>query len=188
MTPQVTTQPTPPPFFTIGHSNRPLSEFLSMLTDAGVRNVADVRRFPASRTFPAYNGEALRAALGAAGIGYAHCPELGGRRSKQGAERDPRNGWWENTSFHNYADYALGDGFQRALGQLIKRGQADGPLALMCSEAVWWRCHRRIISDYLLDRGCRVVHLMGVGHQEEAHPTRGALSASDGRLIYPPQT
>ena len=159
-----------------------------MLTEAAVRGVVDVSRFPGSRAFPAYNGDALRKALERERIGYIHCPALGGRRSKQGAERDPRNGWWENTSFHNYADYALGPGFRQALAQLIERGQADGPIAVMCSEAVWWRCHRRIISDYLLDRGCRVVHLMGVGHQEEAHPTKGVVSMGDGRLIYPPET
>ncbi len=177
---------TEPTFYTIGHSTRPLETFIEMLSAAGVRLVADVRRFPGSRSYPAYNKDALPDSLQKHQIGYAHFPDLGGRRAKRGDIRDPRNGWWQNASFHNYADYALSAPFQTALERLIETG-CEKPLAMMCSEAVWWRCHRRIIADYLMHRGYEVVHLMGQGREVPAKPTPAATDAGNNMLIYPPQ-
>lgn len=173
-----------PTFFTIGHSTRSIDEFRQMLVQAGVGVVADVRRFPGSRSYPAFNKDILPVSLHEHGIDYQHFPDLGGRRAKQGEARDPRNGWWQNASFHNYADYAMSDPFQTALSRLIETG-VKRPLAMMCSEAVWWRCHRRIIADYLLYRGYKVVHLMGPGRQQPARPTPAIIDAGNGLLTYP---
>lgn len=154
-------------FTTIGHSNRSLAEFLTMLRDAQVEILIDVRSFPRSRTNPVFNIDHLPDDLAHVQIGYRHCPALGGRRRKQTGIDENLNAMWRVQSFHNYADYALGDEFAAAFDELVKVGE-DRRLALMCSEAVWWRCHRRIITDYLLLNGHRVDHLMAIGHTDHA--------------------
>lgn len=170
-------------FTTIGHSNRPLDEFLTMLRDARVTLLVDVRSFPRSRNNPEYNIDTLPQALEPLQIGYTHMPDLGGRRPRQPV--DPAlNAHWRVQSFHNYADYALSSPFTQAFNALITLGKSR-TLALMCAEAVWWRCHRRIITDYLLLNGHPVQHLMQPGRADPATPTPGATLRADGKVIYP---
>jgi len=172
-------------FTTIGHSDRSLDEFLGMLRAAGVGLLVDVRAFPRSRRNPEYNIDHLPDDLARVQIGYRHCPALGGRRPKQ-PDVDPRlNALWRVQSFHNYADYALGPEFAAAFGELVRLG-GERRLALMCSEAVWWRCHRRIIADHLLLNGHAVDHLMGPGQIVPATPTPGAQVTAEGKAVYPP--
>lgn len=172
------------PFVTIGHSNRDLDEFLAMLRDAQVATLVDVRAFPRSRTNPAFNIDRLPVALAAVQIGYRHSSSLGGRRPKQNDVDTALNAFWRVQSFHNYADYALSNSFASALEELIDLVHA-GRIALMCSEVAWWRCHRRIITDYLLLNGHAVYHLMAPGRAEPAAPTAGAQRATDGKITYP---
>ena len=170
-------------FATIGHSNRPPEEVVAMLREDTVRLMVDVRSFPRSRANPAFNIDSFPEALARHQIGYRHLPELGGRRPRQPV--DPAvNGLWRVQSFHNYADYALGPDFGAALAELLDLG-ARQRLAMMCSEAVWWRCHRRIITDYLLAAGHPVTHLMAPGRSEPAHLTEGAMVDGAGRVSYP---
>lgn len=171
-------------FTTIGHSSRSLDEFLDMLRAARVERLADVRAFPRSRTNPAFNVDSLPAALQQAGIGYRHWRDLGGRRPKQHDIDASLNALWRVQSFHNYADYALGDRFAASFDELVGLGQ-ERRVALMCSEAVWWRCHRRIIADYLLLNGHAVDHLMAPGHVMAATPTPGAQRTAQGNVVYP---
>lgn len=171
-------------FATIGHSTRGLDEFLSMLRAARVGLLVDVRSFPRSRTNPVFNIDRLPADLAAVQIGYRHCPALGGRRPRQAGIDETLNALWRVRAFHNYADYALGPEFAAAFEELLRLGRHRRS-ALMCSEAVWWRCHRRIITDYLLLNGCSVDHLMGPSHTEHATPTPGAQRTDDGKIVYP---
>lgn len=171
-------------FATIGHSTRPLDEFLDVLRAARVELLVDVRTFPRSRTNPAYNIDRLPDDLGEVQIGYRHVPALGGRRPRQPGVPDELNALWRVRSFHNYADYALGPEFAEAFAELLRLG-AGRRLALMCAEAVWWRCHRRIITDWLLLHGEAVDHLMGPGQTEAARPTPGAVRRDDGKVVYP---
>ncbi|HWI39546.1 MAG TPA: DUF488 domain-containing protein [Burkholderiales bacterium] len=170
-------------YFTIGHSTHPAEEFIAMLRTAGVRFVADVRTMPRSRTNPQFNTDVLPAALADAQIGYEHIAALGGLRSRR-RDVDPQvNGFWENKSFHNYADYAMGDAFQAGFQHLREIGR-ERPVAIMCAEAVWWRCHRRIIADYLLAAGEDVRHIMADGKIIEARMTNSAQREGDV-LAYP---
>ena len=170
-------------YFTIGHSTHPVDEFIAMLHAAGVRFVADVRTMPRSRTNPQFNTDVLPAALAGAQIGYEHIAALGGLRSRR-REVDPQvNGFWENKSFHNYADYAMGHAFQAGFQHLVDIGRGR-PVAIMCAEAVWWRCHRRIIADYLLAAGEDVRHIMADGKVTEARMTEGA-QREGSVLAYP---
>lgn len=171
-------------FRTVGHSNRSFDEFIDILRQAGVQVVADVRSFPRSRTNPDYNIEKLPDELTARQIGYRHFPGLGGRRNVQREIPDSVNAFWRNRSFQNYADYALSDDFGGAYDDLVDLGQ-NRLVALMCSEAVWWRCHRRIITDYLLLNGHNVVHLMGNGREDQAKPTLGSKRTDEGKVVYP---
>ena len=164
------TAPLRHPFHTIGHSTRTIEEFVAMLRGAEVTMVVDVRTVPRSRTNPHYNRDALPNSLAAFGIGYEHIAALGGLRGKKRDVPPDVNGFWENESFHNYADYAMGEDFRAGLARLRELG-AKQRCAIMCAEAVWWRCHRRIISDYLLAEGETVVHLMGPGHIAPARLT-----------------
>lgn len=172
-------------FFTIGHSNRSLDAFTGLLREAKIERVMDVRAFPRSRTNPQFNIDTLPDALVPFGIAYEHVAALGGRRGKS---NDPVasdvNGFWTNQSFHNYADYALSMDFQSGLDHLIAAGH-EQRCAIMCSEAVWWRCHRRIISDYLIAHGETVFHILGEGKVERAHSTEGAVVEADGVVTYP---
>jgi len=175
-------------FTTIGHSNRELAEFLAMLGEAHIDLLVDVRAFPRSRTNPVFNIERLDPVLMRLDIDYRHCPALGGRRKKQSSVGPEVNALWHVQSFHNYADYALSDEFNSAFRDLVGWGD-DHRIALMCSEAVWWRCHRRIITDYLLLNGHAVDHLMAPGKIEVAKPTQGACKTDSGKVVYPaPET
>lgn len=171
-------------FTTIGHSNRGLGEFLEMLRGAHVDLLVDVRSFPRSRSNPAFNIDRLPDDLALVQIGYRHCPALGGRRPKQPNVDPALNALWRVQSFHNYADYALGPAFGTAFDELIGLGR-EQRVALMCSEAVWWRCHRRIITDYLLFKGETVSHLMAVGKTNSATLTPGARRLDQSWVIYP---
>src|SRR5437588_2027570 len=135
-------------FYTIGHSTRSLHEFIGLLKHAAVTALIDVRRIPRSKTNPQFNAESLPHALGASGIDYSHLAELGGLRGRRKGAAESPNIFWDNTSFRNYADYAATDGFRAGLERLLEIGR-DRNAAVMCAEAVWWRCHRRIIADYL---------------------------------------
>ncbi|HET7825996.1 MAG TPA: DUF488 domain-containing protein [Anaeromyxobacter sp.] len=145
--------------FAIGHSTRPIDELVELLRAAGVATVADVRTIPRSRANPQYEGPALARALAAAGIGYVHLPRLGGLRH---ARKDSPNGAWRNASFRGYADHMQTPEFEEGLCEL--RGVAKaGPVAVLCAEAVPWRCHRSLLADALAARGVLVQHIVGKG-------------------------
>jgi uncharacterized protein (DUF488 family) len=175
----------PARFTTIGHSTRSLAEFTLMLREAEVALLLDVRAFPRSRTNPAFNIDTLPGELALLQIGYRHMRDLGGRRPRQPDVDPATNALWRVQSFHNYADYALGAQFAAAFAELLRLG-GQARLALMCSEAVWWRCHRRIIADWLLLDGHAVDHLRAPGQAEAAAPTPGARRTASGKVIYPP--
>ena len=174
------------PFFTIGHSNRSLADFVELLREAQVERVVDVRKFPRSRSNPQFNQEGLPEFLAAHSISYEHLVALGGRRGRDKSLSPDVNSFWTNESFHNYADYALSAEFREGLEHLLAAGRQQR-CAIMCSEAVWWRCHRRIIADYLLASGESVYHLMGQNRVELARLTLGAAVEPDGTVVYPAQ-
>lgn len=171
--------------YTIGHSNRSLDVLIEMIRSARVDVVVDIRSFPRSRTNPQFNVDTLPEALAAHQIGYEHWTGLGGRRPVQKHVAPDTNRFWQNRSFHNFADYALSEEFQEALEALIELARTRQP-AMMCSEAVWWRCHRRIIADHLLARGIEVLHIMEIGKTTPATMTPGAAVMPEGRVVYPP--
>jgi len=174
-------------FFTIGHSTRTVVEFADLLQESRVDLVVDVRSMPRSRTNPQFNRESLSEALVPWQIGYKHIAELGGLRGKAcGAEPSP-NAYWRVRGFRNYADYALTKPFSTGLARLRELG-GQHRCAIMCAEAVWWRCHRRIITDYLLVAGERVMHILGTAHIDEASLTPGAFVYDDGTIIYPAES
>ncbi|WP_334163765.1 DUF488 domain-containing protein [Phenylobacterium sp.] len=173
------------PFFTIGHSNRTTSGFVALLQESQVRLVIDVRSMPRSRANPQFNGDVLAESLAPFQIGYRAIPELGGLRGRQWGVDPSPNGLWRVRSFRNYADYALGERFAEGLRELRDVGAVQRT-AIMCAEAVWWRCHRRIIADYLLAAGEQVLHILGPGHVEPARLTPGAEPRRDG-VFYPAQ-
>jgi uncharacterized protein (DUF488 family) len=170
--------------YTIGHSTRSREELIGMLTDAGVTTLLDVRSFPRSRSNPQFNSDALAGALDRAGIGYRHLKALGGRRGAQDLGHPSPNGLWRRDAFRNYADYALSPVFGAALGE-VRELARDRRCAVMCAEAVWWRCHRRIITDYLLAAGLEVRHILAPGKIEPASLTPGAAPQPDGAVHYP---
>lgn len=151
--------------FTVGHSNRTLEELVAMLRAHGVRCLVDIRRFPRSRTNPQFNGEVLTGSL-PADIRYTYLQALGGRRGKSDLDA-ARNAGWQVSAFHQYADYALTRPFRSALRALLALA-GETPCAIMCAEAVWWRCHRRIVTDYALARGMAVTHLLAVDKAQPA--------------------
>ena len=170
------------PFFTIGHSTRALDEFLELLRDSGVELIVDVRKLPGSTRYPQFDQDALASSLEAAGIGYRRADGLTGRRPVSRDVPFAINGWWENRSFHNYADFTLSDEFAEGLAQL-RSLDAEVP-AMLCSEAVWWRCHRRLIADDFVARGWTVIHLMAPGRQEQHALNADAVMLNDV-LRYP---
>jgi uncharacterized protein (DUF488 family) len=172
------------PFFTVGHSTRPIGDFLDLLGDSKVQLVVDVRTVPRSRTNPQYNSEVLAKALAESQIDYEHIAALGGLRGRSRDVAADVNAFWQNRSFHNYADYAMSEEFQSGLSRLRELGQAT-QCAIMCAEAVWWRCHRRIIADYLIASGEMVFHILGRGHVERAQRTGAAKLRPNGTLMYP---
>lgn len=172
------------PFFTIGHSKRTLDEFLGLLHGSRVEQIVDVRKLPGSKRYPQFDQDALASSLEAAGIRYRRADGLTGRRPVSRDVPFEVNSWWENRSFHNYADHALSDEFKQALTELLEQGSAQRA-AVMCSEAVWWRCHRRIIADHLLAHGEQVQHILGVDHVDPAQLSRGAVVGSASIVTYP---
>jgi uncharacterized protein (DUF488 family) len=172
------------PFFTIGHSVRPLTVFMDLLKDADVRLVVDVRTIPRSRTNPQYNVDTLPTSLRGFSIGYEHIAALGGRRGRQPNVAPTTNAFWKNESFHNYADYAMGEDFHGGLKRLRTLGHAER-CAIMCAETLWWQCHRRIISDYLIAAGETVLHILGPGQIKAASMAPAAKLGADGALTYP---
>lgn len=174
------------PRFTIGHSNRDLSEFLALRADNDIERIVDVRRLPGSTRYPQFNEDALRASLHEHGIAYSRSEALTGRRRVSKTVPFEVNAWWRNRSFHNYADHALSEEFRAGITELRELGDTQRT-AVMCSEAVWWRCHRRIIADYLLAAGDEVVHVLGEGQTAAAELSSGAvMGAAEGTLTYPP--
>ncbi|MGH6888364.1 MAG: DUF488 family protein [Rhizomicrobium sp.] len=172
------------PFFTIGHSNRSLEEFVTLLRKADVALVADIRKMPRSRKNPQFNKETLHEALASFQIFYEHMAVLGGLRPTAGGSSEHANDLWTNKSFRNYADYALTEPFKAGIGHLLDEGRKQR-CTVMCSEAVWWRCHRRIVADYLIANGETVFHIMGEGHLQRAQLTTGAVIQPDASIVYP---
>ncbi len=168
---------------TIGHSTRTVAEFVELLRIGNVELVVDIRSVPRSRTNPQYNLDALPEALASWKIDHTIIPELGGLRKKSKTISPEVNGFWVNQSFHNYADYALSDEFRLGLSRLLELS-GDKQCAIMCSEAVWWRCHRRIVADYLIRVGFSVFHLMGRARIEPAKLNEAARESGDA-LVYP---
>jgi uncharacterized protein (DUF488 family) len=191
-----------PQIWTIGHSTRKIDIFISLLEENGIRLLADVRQFPGSKRYPQFNKDALADSLGKAEIRYQHFPELGGRRKPR---PDSRNIAWRNASFRGYADYMETEEFRKAIARLvdlatgrvrpIRQGTDSsdrrtgglanevGPTAIMCAEALWWRCHRALISDFLKARGLEVIHI--VDHSKtELHPFTSAARVVNGELSY----
>jgi uncharacterized protein (DUF488 family) len=170
--------------FTIGHSTRTIAEFVALLRQVAVNLLVDVRSIPRSRKNPQFNADVLPEALVDTGITYRHLAALGGLRHRaKGATPSP-NTLWRVEAFRNYADYAATDAFRRGLVELRALAR-DNCCAIMCAEAVWWRCHRRIIADYLLAEGVPVAHIMGHNKIDPAKLTPGVQSLPDGTLVYP---
>jgi uncharacterized protein (DUF488 family) len=165
--------------FTIGHSTRPEGEFWEILQGYGIRVLADIRRFPGSRRYPHFSKDALAAAAPAYGLRYVWLPLLGGRRK---ADPNSRNRAWRNLQFRAYADYMETTEFQTALDELCAVAR-EAPTAVMCSEAVWWRCHRSLIADFLKAKGWQVCHIFSAEKVEE-HPFTAPAKVENGRLSY----
>jgi uncharacterized protein (DUF488 family) len=172
------------PFFTIGHSTRPIMAFMELLKEAEVGLVVDVRTVPRSRTNPQYNTDVLPRSLMDSQIEYEHIAALGGLRGRAIDVPADVNAFWENQSFHNYADYAMGESFRAGLTRLRELGRARR-CVIMCAETVWWRCHRRIIADYLISAGDAVFHILAPHHIKKGQMTEAARANSDGTLSYP---
>jgi uncharacterized protein (DUF488 family) len=165
--------------WTIGHSTRTIEEFVSLLTAHSITLVADVRQFPSSRRYPQFNKERLANSLAAQGIKYVHLLELGGRRK---AREDSHNTAWRNEAFRGYADYMETAEFRAGMERLMELASKDRT-AIMCAEAVWWRCHRSMISDYLKARGWEVLHIINE-KKVEPHPFTSVARVVDGKLAY----
>lgn len=167
------------PVWTIGHSTRPLDQFLELLTAHNIEAVADVRRHPGSRRWPQFGGDSLAAALETRGIGYLWIPELGGRRQPR---PDSANTAWRNAAFRGYADHMETEAFASGLVTLINMSLGLRT-AIMCAEAVWWRCHRGLIADALRWLGFEVYHILGP-ESSDPHPYTRAARIVEGRLSY----
>lgn len=166
--------------WSIGHSTHPLEEFLAWLKAFRIEVLADVRSYPGSRRVPWFNKEVMPTELAAAGIGYVHIRALGGRRKMA---KDSPNTVWRHPAFRGYADYMLNDsGFEKGLDEL-KAIAAEQRTCMMCSEVLWWRCHRSMIADRMKADGWKVNHIMGLNKEEE-HPWTGAARLKDGKLWY----
>lgn len=165
--------------WTIGHSTRPFEEFVEMLDSFDIDRVVDVRSYPGSRKFPQYNKETLIDTLPESGIQYTHLRELGGRRK---VNKESKNTTWRVAAFRGYADYMETNEFKEGIKKLEEIALKER-VAYMCSEAVWWRCHRSMISDYLKVHGWKVMHIMAIGKEDE-HPFTGPAHLDDGELSY----
>ena len=165
--------------WTIGHSTRSIEEFVAALNSFRIQVLADVRSFPGSRRYPHFNKEHLKVTLGDSGIEYRHFSELGGRRR---AQKDSHNIAWRNESFRGYADYMETEEFRGGIARLLDVAAARRT-AIMCAEAVWWRCHRSLISDYLKAQGIEVTHILAE-RKSELHPFTTAARMVNGELSY----
>jgi len=172
------------PFFTIGHSTRSTEAFVALLQEAEVKLVVDVRTVPRSRMNPQFNRDVLPASLAPFQIDYQHLASLGGLRGIQRDVSPEINAFWELASFHNYADYAMGEEFRSGLRALRALGKSARS-SVMCAETLWWRCHRRIIADYLIAAGEEVFHILGPGAIEPARLTPAARLGPSETLTYP---
>lgn len=170
------------PIHTVGHSNRDFDDVLAMLRNNGVTDLVDVRSFPSSRTFPQWNQAEIIDAL-PPDIRYHWIPKLGGRRHTPAGE-PTENGAWQVKAFRDYADYMASDEFAEGLRELLDLAEHGRP-AIMCSEAVPWRCHRRLITDALIVAGVQVLHIMSAGTTKPAALNKNAR-VQDGRITYPP--
>jgi uncharacterized protein (DUF488 family) len=169
--------------YTIGHSTLAIHDFLALLKEHDIEVLVDVRRWPMSRRYPQFNRDNLEEVLESEGMRYVWLGEsLGGYRREGLGERSP-NGGWRNEGFRNYADYALTGGFEAGLGELLRMA-ATGKTVIMCAEKHYWRCHRRIISDYIVSRGQRVTHIVERGKTEE-HRLTDFASVVNGSVTYP---
>lgn len=166
--------------WTIGHSTRSMEDFVAALSAHGIKLIADVRLLPGSKRYPHFNRDALAASLAASGIGYEHFRELGGRRKPR---PDSPNTAWRNDAFRGYADYMESNDFSGGIERLLVLAASKGATALMCAEAVWWRCHRGLVSDYLKVRDIEVSHIVDA-KKVEPHPWTSAATIRDGRLTY----
>lgn len=165
--------------YTIGHSTHSADELIGMLSSFNVEMLVDIRRFASSAKFPQFNQDNLMASLGEKGIGYIHLEELGGRRK---AKKESRNVRWRNASFRGYADYMEIPEFERGISTLAEMA-SKRLTAYMCSEAVWWRCHRAMVSDYLKAKGWRVLHILSTGKAEE-HPYTSPARIVGDQVFY----
>lgn len=172
--------------FTIGHSTRSAGELIDLLVRNGVRTLVDVRRYPGSRRHPQFNREALEVTLWEAGIAYRHEADLGGRRGApaKGATTPSPNTGWRNASFRAYADHLSTPVFEAAIARVLE-ASGSGPVALMCAEAVPWRCHRQLISDALVGRGVEVRHIVGAAEPAPHELNAMAVVDGAGRVTYP---
>jgi uncharacterized protein (DUF488 family) len=166
--------------WTIGHSTRMIDEFISLLKENEIKLLADVRAFPSSKRYPQFNKDALAESLKPNGIRYEHFSELGGKRK---SKPDSRNTAWRNASFRGYADYMETEQFQKGIEWLLDVAGEVGPTAITCAEAVWWRCHRSLIADYLKARGVEVLHVLGA-KKVEPHLYTSAARIVNGELSY----
>ncbi len=170
--------------FTIGHSTRTADEFLSLLQQVAVDYLVDIRAVPRSRRLPQFNRQTLQQTLAAVGIKYHHISALGGLRPRGADKARQRDSSWHYRSFRDYADYAETSAFHSGLSEL-REIALDRCCVIMCADALWWRCHRRIITDYLLADRMTVAHIMGLGKIDLATLTPGAQVLPDGRIRYP---
>jgi uncharacterized protein (DUF488 family) len=166
--------------YTVGHSIHPIEVFLQLLEDHGIAKLADVRAIPASRRHPQFGRDRLAESLATRGIAYRHFPALGGRRRPLS---DSINTSWREDAFRGYADYMQTDAFDRALDELLAYAE-DGKTVTMCAEAMWWQCHRRLLSDALLVRGVPVLHIVP-RTEAKAHELTDFARPRGGKVIYP---
>lgn len=165
--------------YTIGHSTRSFDELAALLGEHGVTRLADVRRYPGSRRWPHFSRESLERTLPGHGIEYVHFDALGGRRRPR---RDSPNGAWQNEQFRGYADHMATPEFREAVDRLL---DASRPTAVMCAEAVPWRCHRNLLADELVRRGIAVIHILGPG-KSQPHALHAMARIEGDRIVYPP--
>lgn len=169
--------------YTIGHSTHSLAEFLEMLHSFNIKILVDIRSLPGSRKFPQFNKEELEISMKEAGIQYIHQSDLGGRRK---VKKDSKNTRWHNDSFKAYADYMETEAFEKGILKL-EQTALEKTTAYMCSEAVWWRCHRSMVSDYLKAKGWLVLHIMAIGKAQE-HRYTAPARIIDNKVIYTEET
>jgi len=168
-----------PTIYTIGHSTHSINDFISMLQSFGIKNLVDIRSLPGSRKFPQFNKESLEIVLPENKIKYIYMESLGGRRK---VRKDSKNNRWNNPSFRGYADYMETADFEKAI-EALENIALQHPTTYMCSEAVWWRCHRSMVSDYLKAKGWKVLHIMAIGKAQE-HTFTSPAKVTDTHVSY----